>query len=96
MRDYRLLAVWSKAHELTLMTYKLTNSFPVDERFGLTSQMRRSAVSVSARVSPNCMCGLVNPNGDGVTANDGATDGLLPNIAFDYPVMTGANPAAGV
>ena len=50
MRDYRRLAVWSKAHELALMTYHLTNSFPNTEQFGLTSQMRRAAVSVASNI----------------------------------------------
>ena len=40
MKDFRTLLVWQKAHELTLSVYKSTKCFPVDERFGLTSQMR--------------------------------------------------------
>ena len=51
MRDYRRLVVWSKAHELALMTYQLTNSFPGEERFGLCSQMRRAAVSVASNIA---------------------------------------------
>ncbi|MEP7149221.1 MAG: four helix bundle protein, partial [Acidobacteriota bacterium] len=42
MKDFRTLQVWRKAHELTLGVYKATNLFPTDERFGLTSQMRKS------------------------------------------------------
>jgi four helix bundle protein len=50
MRDYRRLVVWSRAHELTMMTYQFTNNFPTDERFGLTSQMRRAAVSIASNI----------------------------------------------
>lgn len=45
------LIVWQKAHGLTLRIYGLTKSFPHDERFGLTSQMRRAAVSVPANIA---------------------------------------------
>ena len=40
------LDVFKLSHELTLKTYKITSDFPVEEKFGLTSQMRRSAASV--------------------------------------------------
>ena len=45
------LIVWQKAHALVLRVYKLTRSFPKDELFGLTSQMRRAAVSVPANIA---------------------------------------------
>ena len=50
-RTFRDLVVWQKAHELVLSVYKLTRSFPDDERFGLTSQTRRAAVSVAANIA---------------------------------------------
>ncbi|MBW3629945.1 MAG: four helix bundle protein [Gemmatimonadetes bacterium] len=54
MGDYHSLEVWEKAHELTLLVYQLTGSFPKSELFGLTSQMRRSAASVPANLAEGC------------------------------------------
>jgi four helix bundle protein len=54
MRDFRELKVWSKAHTLTLDLYKVTKAFPPDERFGVTSQVRRAAVSVGANIAEGC------------------------------------------
>lgn len=45
------LIVWQRAHELTLMIYRASEIFPKHEMFGLTSQMRRSAVSVEANIA---------------------------------------------
>lgn len=45
------LNVWKKAHELALKTYEITKDFPSEEKFGLVSQMRRSAVSVAANIA---------------------------------------------
>jgi hypothetical protein len=47
MRDFRELQVWKKAHDLTLDVYKATKRFPFDERFGLTSQIRRCSGSIA-------------------------------------------------
>ncbi len=46
--DFREVKVWQKAHILTLEIYKITRSFPKDELYALTSQMRRAASSVPA------------------------------------------------
>ena len=55
MRDsakvFQDLIVWQKGHELVLGIYKMTQSLPREELFGLTSQIRRSAVSVCANVA---------------------------------------------
>jgi four helix bundle protein len=45
------LEVWQKAHALVLAVYQLTAAFPKQEMFGLTSQLRRSAVSVPANIA---------------------------------------------
>ncbi len=51
MQDYRKLKVWKKAHELALAVYEDTRCFPREELYGLTSQMRRAAVSISANIA---------------------------------------------
>ena len=54
MRDFRQLKVWRKAHELTLATYRATRSFPKEELYGLTSQIRRACASIPANVAEGC------------------------------------------
>ena len=49
--SYRDLKVWQKAMDLTEHCYRATQSFPTEERYGLTSQIRRSAVSVAANIA---------------------------------------------
>lgn len=49
--SFRNLKVWAKAHQLVLLIYEATQSFPRDELYGLTSQMRRAAVSVPANIA---------------------------------------------
>ena len=50
-RNFQDLVVWQKAHELVLDVYRLTRSFPKEETYGLTSQLRRSAVSIAANIA---------------------------------------------
>jgi four helix bundle protein len=54
MRNYRDLQTWSKAHKLTLELYKLSQRFPREEMYGLTSQLRRSAASIGANLAEGC------------------------------------------
>ncbi len=49
-RDYKKIVAWQRAHQLTLMIYNKTKGFPSEERFGLTSQLRRAAYSVPSNV----------------------------------------------
>lgn len=54
MRNFRELKVWEKAHQLTLAVYKATKTFPKDELYGLTSQIRRSCSSIPANIAEGC------------------------------------------
>ncbi len=54
MQDFRQLLVWQKAHDLTLAVYRSTQSFPREELYVLTSQMRRAALSIPANVAEGC------------------------------------------
>lgn len=49
--SYRDLIAWQKSYELALLAYAATKSFPTDERFGLTQQIRRGAVSVASNIA---------------------------------------------
>ncbi|MBZ5563904.1 MAG: four helix bundle protein [Acidobacteriia bacterium] len=54
MRAFRDLRVWKKAHQLTLDIYKATVAFPSEEKYGLTSQIRRSCESIPANIAEGC------------------------------------------
>ena len=54
MQDFRNLDVWQKAHQLTLDVYRVSKQFPDDERFGLTSQIRRSSSSIGTNLAEGC------------------------------------------
>tara|TARA_R110002012_G_scaffold99570_1_gene237624 strand:+ start:1530 stop:1880 length:351 start_codon:yes stop_codon:yes gene_type:complete len=49
--DHKELDVWRKSIDLVELIYSLTSSFPKSERFGLTSQMRRAAISISSNIA---------------------------------------------
>ncbi len=49
--NYKKLLVWQKAFFLSVEVYKITKSFPDEEKFGLVSQMRRSAISISSNIA---------------------------------------------
>jgi four helix bundle protein len=51
LRNFKELKVWQKSYALCLKVYKMTNSFPREEVYGLTSQIRRAAVSVPSNIA---------------------------------------------
>ena len=51
MFNFEKLEAWQRAIEFADLVYKATRSFPDDERFGLTNQMRRAAVSISSNIA---------------------------------------------
>jgi four helix bundle protein len=54
MRNYRDLEVWKHSHKLTLELYEVSRKFPKEEMFGLTSQLRRAAISIGANLAEGC------------------------------------------
>jgi len=54
MRNFRNYDVWKLSHELTIEVYKLTASFPSDEKYSLTSQMRWAVSSIPANIAEGC------------------------------------------
>ena len=57
MFNYEKLTVWQKSIVLADLPYRLTQRFPAEERFGLCSQMRRAAVSISSNLAEGCSRG---------------------------------------
>jgi four helix bundle protein len=51
LRNYKDLKVWQKAYQLCVEIYKVTRSFPHEERYGLTSQIRRASVSIPSNIA---------------------------------------------
>src|SRR5690348_6170447 len=54
MQNYKDLKVWEKAHRLTVKIYNATKSFPKEELYSLTNQLRRAASSIPANVAEGC------------------------------------------
>ncbi|MBI4480411.1 MAG: four helix bundle protein [Acidobacteria bacterium] len=50
-KTFQDLVVWQKAHQFVLAVYRLTRNFPKEEMYGLTSQMRRAAISIPANIA---------------------------------------------
>lgn len=54
MQNFQNLEIWQKAHRLSVSVYKLTSTFPNEEKFALTSQLKRSASSIAANIAEGC------------------------------------------
>ncbi len=54
MRNFRELMVWQRSFELVNDIYDASNALPSDEKFGLKSQIRRSAVSIPSNIAEGC------------------------------------------
>ena len=54
MQDFRKLQVWQLNRKLTVSVYRATADFPRDERYGLTSQMRRAVISIGSSIAEGC------------------------------------------
>ena len=54
MKDFKTLQVWHKAHDFALQIYRVTQDFPSEEKFGLVSQLRRSASSIPTNIAEGC------------------------------------------
>lgn len=51
LKNYKELRVWQKAYQLCVEVYRITRNFPKEERYGLTSQIRKAAVSVPSNIA---------------------------------------------
>jgi four helix bundle protein len=54
MKDFHNFKVWQRAHQLTLAVYQITATFPREELYGLTSQLRRCSASIPANLAEGC------------------------------------------
>ena len=54
MKNFRTLTVWRRSHRLVMDVYIATTEFPREEMYGLTSQLRRSAVSIASNIAEGC------------------------------------------
>jgi four helix bundle protein len=54
LKDFKELRIWHKAYALSLAVYEKSRNFPKEEMYGLTSQLRRAAVSVGANIAEGC------------------------------------------
>lgn len=54
MRNFKKYDIWNLSHQLTLDVYAVTSNFPKDEMYGITSQIRRSSLSIPTNISEGC------------------------------------------
>lgn len=80
-RDYRKIQAWEKAHGVVLDVYRVTGQFPREELFGLTSQIRRCAVSVPSNIAEGCGRGTEPELARFMTYSQGS------NMELDYQLL---------
>ena len=51
MKDFKKLKIWQKGFKISIDCYKITREFPVEEKYGLSSQVNRAAVSISSNIA---------------------------------------------
>jgi len=56
MRNYEDLKVWERSHKLCVNIYSITNDFPLEEKFKLTSQLRKASSPVPTNIAEGCGC----------------------------------------
>ncbi|HJR16956.1 MAG TPA: four helix bundle protein [Gemmatimonadales bacterium] len=95
MGDFKKLKVWQKAHELTIAVYKSTLKFPDQERYGLTSQLRRAAASIPANLAEGCGRGSDNELGRYVHISLGSANELEYHLLLARAVGCLAPPVYG-
>jgi four helix bundle protein len=54
LKDFRKQKVWERSHRLTLKIYEVTATFPKEEQYGLTSQIRRASAAIPANIAEGC------------------------------------------
>ena len=54
MMNFKQLKVWKKSHQFVLDIYKLSTTFPKEEQYGMTAQLRRAATSIPANIAEGC------------------------------------------
>jgi len=54
MQNFKDLLIWQEAYQLTLKIYESSKAFPKEETFGITSQLRRAAVSIPCNIAEGC------------------------------------------
>ena len=90
MQDFRKLLVWQKNRALVADIYRVTAGFPADERFGLTSQMRRAVVGIGAAIAEGCGRGSKKDTSRFFQIAFGSTTELLHHLitALDLGLLT--------
>ncbi len=90
MQDFRKLLVWQKNRTLVADIYRATSNFPADERFGLTSQMRRAVIGIGAAIAVGCGRGSRKDTSRFFQISFGSTTELLHHLitALDLGFLT--------